>query len=217
MDHLMRTFLAATIALCPALATAETLTADIWVDNWFAMSVNGTQVIEDSVSITTERSFNAETTSFTADLPMTIAITAKDFKENDTGLEYIGTRRQQMGDGGLIAQFKDASGATVAVTDSNTRCLVVHRAPVDVSCADASNPVEGEGACASITTEIPADWTSPGFDDSAWPNATVHSERAVSPKDGYDEISWDGAAELIWSDDLVQDNTLLCRMVIGLD
>ena len=208
--------LVAVLALCPAFAVAEpqTLTADIWVDNWFAMSVNGALVLEDSVPITTERSFNAETATFTADLPMTIAIIAKDFKENDTGLEYIGTRRQQMGDGGLIAQFKDASGATVAVTNSDTRCLVVHRAPVDVTCAASFNPVEDTGACASEVTEIPADWTSPSFDDSGWPAATEHSARAVGPKGGYDEIRWDGSAALIWSNDLVQDNTLLCRMVI---
>ena len=30
-----------------------------------------------------------------------------------------------------------------------------------------------------------------------------------------DAIDWDRAAQLIWSEDLVQDNTLLCRMKIG--
>ncbi|ASJ73328.1 PEBP family protein [Granulosicoccus antarcticus] len=198
------------------LADSRELTAEVWVDNWFEMYANGEQVIEDSVSITTERSFNAETATFTAELPAVIAIQAKDFKENDTGLEYIGSRRQQMGDGGMIFQIKDAeSGEIVAVSNEDMKCLVVHRAPVDTSCADESNPVEGQGACASIVTDVPSDWTAPEFDDSAWPNAVEHSERDVSPKDGYDRIQWDDSAKLTWSDDLVQDNTLLCRVQTG--
>ena len=196
-------------------AQSSELTADIWVDNWFEMYVDGEKIIEDSVPITTERSFNAETASFTTDTPAVVAIMAKDFKENDTGLEYIGSNRQQMGDGGMIFQIKDAeTGDTVAVSDKNMRCLVVHRAPVDTSCAKESNPTVGQGACASETTDVPSDWTSASFDDSAWPAATEHSEREVRPKDGYDEISWDDNAKLIWSSDLVQDNTLLCRLVI---
>jgi len=198
-----------------AMAEPRSLRADIWVDNWFEMHVDGVKVIEDSVPITTERSFNAESVTFSADLPAQITFMAKDFKENDTGLEYIGTRRQQMGDGGLIAQIKDAeTGAVVGVTDAGMRCLVVHRAPLDVTCADEHDPRAGEGACAFDETAIPADWTSPDFDDSTWPTATEHTERAVSPRHGYDEITWDSAAKLVWSDDLVQDNTLLCRMTV---
>ena len=79
---------------------AETFSADVWADNWFEMHIDGTQVAEDSVPITTERSFNAESFEFEAERPFVIGLVAKDFKENDSGLEYIGTRRQQMGDGG---------------------------------------------------------------------------------------------------------------------
>jgi hypothetical protein len=213
----MRILLTTALILTAGSACAETrsLTADIWVDNWFEMYVNGAKVIEDSVPITTERSFNAETVTFSADLPITIAILAKDFKENDSGLEYIGSNRQQMGDGGMIAQFRDrATGKVVAVTDSNMRCLVVHHAPVEPSCADESNPVAGVGACGFVETPIPANWTDPAFDDSAWPAAVEHSAGEVRPKGGYDEIDWDGSARLVWSDDLVLDNTLLCRMTI---
>lgn len=199
----------------PSTAEPGSVTADVWVDNWFEMYVNGTKVIEDSVPITTERSFNAETVTFPADRPMTIAILAKDFKENDSGLEYIGTNRQQMGDGGMIAQFRDAStGQIVAVTDKNMRCKVVHRAPLDKSCANESNPIAGEGACAFEQAEIPDGWTAPDFDDSAWPMAVEYAASAVRPKDGYDEIEWDNTARLIWSDDLEQDNSLLCRMTV---
>jgi len=44
-----------------------------------------------------------------------------------------------------------------------------------------------------------------------------HSERALSPKDGYDRITWDSNAQLIWGRDLETDNTLLCRLVIEQD
>lgn len=83
--------------------------------------------------ITTERSFNAETAPFAAKGPLTIAIMARDFKENDTGLEYIGTKRQQMEDGGLIVQVKDTTTKKViAVSDNAMRCLVIHGALLGV-------------------------------------------------------------------------------------
>jgi hypothetical protein len=213
----MRALLTAALILTATTAVSEptSVTADIWVDNWFEIYVNGEKVLEDSVPITTERSFNAETVKFSAELPMTIAIMAKDFKENDSGLEYIGTNRQQMGDGGMIAQFHDAAtGALITATNSNMRCLVVQHAPVDRSCATESNPVAGTGACAFVEAEIPANWTAADFDDSAWPAAVQHSAREVSPKGGYDEITWDPSAQLVWSDDLVLDNTILCRLVV---
>ena len=214
----MRFILAVTTALAACAAQAETrdITADIWVDNWFTVYANGEMVMEDPVSITIERSFNAETETFSVDLPVVIAIEAKDFKENESGLEYIGTGRQQMGDGGMIAQFKDApTGNILAVTDASMKCLVVQHAPIEPSCEDETNPVAGEGACDFIATDIPADWTSPEFDDSDWPAAIVHSAADVGPKDGYDEITWDDSAELVWGESLKQDNTLLCRLTIS--
>ncbi len=190
--------------------------AEIWVDNWFSLAVNGKPLIEDSVAYNTERSFNAERITFSTTLPMTIAFEARDFKENDTGLEYIGTNRQQMGDGGMIAQFRDAAtGKTIGVTDKTMRCLVVHRAPLDRACASEKSPVAGQGVCNFSKTAMPENWTAPTFDDSSWPRAVEHSAREVSPKGGYDAITWDQSAKLVWSEDLVRDNTLLCRMTIS--
>lgn len=203
-----------TFFLLVQTVSADTYTAEVWADNWFSLSVNGTQVAEDSVPITTERSFNAESFSFTAERPFVLGLTAKDFKENDTGLEYIGTRKQQMGDGGVILQIKDASGMTVAVTDGGWKCMVAHRAPVNKSCAKEGNPVAGQGACGFEVTEEPAGWDTADFDASDWSSATEHSESSVRPKDGYDRISWDRNAQLIWGSDLETDNTMLCRFVI---
>ena len=94
--------------------------ADIWADNWFSMYVNGKLVGQDSVPITTTKSFNKETITFSASYPLTIAFVAKDYVENSSGLEYIGTSNQQIGDGGLSAQvIEKESQRIVAVTDKS--------------------------------------------------------------------------------------------------
>ena len=193
---------------------AETFSADVWADNWFEMRIDGTQVAEDSVPITTERSFNAESFEFEAERPFVIGLVAKDFKENDSGLEYIGTRRQQMGDGGVIVQIKDAAGATVSISTADWQCLVTHTAPLDKSCEDEAKPVAGKGVCAFEAMDEPNGWDRTGFDASNWPHAKEFSEREVSPKDGYDRIDWVEDARLIWGPDLEQSNTILCRQTV---
>ena len=111
---------------------SSTFTAEVWADNWFSLYVNGQLVGEDSVPITTERSFNAETITFTATYPLTIAMITKDYKETDSGLEYIGEPNQQMGDGGFVAQFTDtATGAIIATTNGDWRGFVIQTAPLN--------------------------------------------------------------------------------------
>lgn len=186
---------------------------EVWADNWFALYLNEEFLVEDSVAITTERSFNAEVFTFKADYPFVLNFVIKDFKENDTGLEYIGQRNQQMGDGGFIAQFTDTGTNQVfAVTDADWKCMVIHQAPLDKSCADESNPVANQGPCGFIAVDEPQSWKSADFDDGAWEQAAVYSESQVGPKDGYDQISWNPAAKLIWTSDLETDNTILCRL-----
>ena len=193
-------------------AAASEFKAEVWADNWFALYVNGELVGEDSVPITTERSFNAETITFTATYPLTIAIEAKDFKETDSGLEYIGERNQQMGDGGIIAQITDLStGKVVAVTNSAWQVLVIHRAPLNPECEKAANP---DTACRFERTDAPAGWTSADFDAGSWTPATEWSEGAVRPKDGYNRIQWHDSARLIWGSDLEVDNTILLRLTV---
>ena len=188
-------------------------TAEVWADNWFALYVNGELVGEDSVPITTERSFNAEVIEFSATYPLTIGIEAKDFKETDSGLEYIGTDRQQMGDGGIIAQITDrCTGERIAVTSDAWKALVIHRAPLNPECVDDATP---DVTCEFESTEAPDDWMSADFDDSEWDAATVWSVNDVQPKDGYEEITWDESAELIWGSDLKIDNTVLLRFSVG--
>lgn len=189
--------------------------ANVWADNWFALYSGGNLILEDSVPITTERSFNAESFTFNADYPIQLNFIFKDFRENDSGLEYIGARNQQMGDGGFIAQFFDSdTNQLIEYSNPSWKCIVIHEAPLDKSCESLSNPIAGEGACKYRSVEEPMGWKSPEFDDSDWISAITHSASAISPKGGYDEIEWDNHAELLWSSDLESDNTLLCRATI---
>ncbi|MCV3270171.1 PEBP family protein [Roseobacter sinensis] len=196
-----------------AQANERVVVIEVWADNWFEVFVNGELVLTDPVPITTERSFNAESLTLSIDVPAQVSIKARDFTENDTGLEYIGTPRQQMGDGGLIAQVTDAaSGDVLAATDANTRCFVVHRAPLDPACATERAPIAGEGSCTFSELAEPEGWASLDFEDEGWPSAITYSEDEVSPRRGYRDIVWTEPAALIWSDSLLLDNALLCRL-----
>lgn len=196
-------------------STTHKFKAEVWGDNWFAFYVGETLVKEDSVPITTERSFNSETFTFEAAYPLQLNIVAKDFKANDTGLEYIDTRRQQMGDGGIIAQFTDLeTGNVIAVTNQNWKALVTHKAPLDAGCADSSNPVAGVGPCGFESIDEPKNWRASSFNDQAWKSATEHTEAAVRPKDGYMRIRWHPTARIIWGNDLEKDNTVLLRYTV---
>ena len=192
-----------------------TFQLEAWADNWFAAYLGEELIVEDSVSITTERSFNAETAVFEASYPLTLNFILKDFKENDTGLEYIGERNQQMGDGGFILQLTDLStGDVVAVSNAEWACTVIHEAPLDKSCENETNPVAGVAPCEFVDLGEPDGWKAADYDDSSWTATTVHSASEVSPKDGYDQISWDPDAELIWGPDLETNNTILCRVTV---
>lgn len=203
------------VASAAATEGAIEFRMDAWADNWFVAFNGETLLVEDSVPITTERSFNAETVQFRADYPLQLNFVLKDFKENDSGLEYIGTPRQQMGDGGFIMQLTDLrNNRVVAVSDANWVCSVIQSAPLDEACRGEANPVAGVAPCTFIERPKPDGWKRPDFDDDRWPAATVHSRAAVGPKGGYDGISWDPEAKFIWGPDLKKDNTVLCRVTV---
>ena len=196
---------------------ASTFKMEVWADNWVAAYLGDTLIVEDSVSISTERSFNAEAVTFNANYPLHLNFILKDFKENDTGLEYIGAGNQQMGDGGFIMQLTDtSSGAVVAVSNADSwACTVIHEAPLDKSCEDESNPVAGTAPCDFTDSGEPEGWKAFDFDDSSWTAATVHSAISVKPKGGYDQISWNANAKIIWGPDLETNNTVLCRVTVA--
>ena len=186
---------------------------EVWADNWFALWSGDTQVAEDSVPITTERSFNAETFEFDAEFPITLNSVIKDYVQDDTGLEYIGLPNQQIGDGGFIMQVTDlTTGRVVAASGPAMRCLVIFEAPLNPACATDPQPAQ---TCMFRRDPEPVGWRSAGFDTSSWEAATVYTAAEVGPKEGYFTITWAPAAQLVWTSDLKLDNTLLCKLTVA--
>ncbi len=190
-------------------SSTHTFVAEVWADNWFSLYANGMLVGEDSVPITTERSFNSETITFTATYPLSIAVISKDYSEGPSGLEYIGGPKQQMGDGGFIVQITDkATGSVVIATSSAWKGLVVQTAPLNPECEKSTDPTS---ECRFEQLDEPTDWQSPTFDPSAWTSATEYTAAEVGTKDGYDSILWDASAHLVWGSNLKTQNTILWR------
>lgn len=201
-----------TTHISPVNAAGKSIafTAEVWADNWFALYINGKLVGQDSVPITTERSFNSERITFKATYPLTIGLIGKDFKENDSGLEYIGSNRQQIGDGGVVLQIKEStSGKVIATTSKKWRVLAIQQAPLNSECVTSNDPLRD---CKSIEKAVPSNWSKSSYSDTKWRYAREYSESDVGVKDGYSEIQWDSKAKLIWGEDLKADNTLLFRL-----
>jgi phosphatidylethanolamine-binding protein (PEBP) family uncharacterized protein len=193
-------------------STSIAFQAEVWVDNWFSLYVNGKKVGEDSVQFNTEKSFNSSTIKFTATYPFEVGVVARDYIENDTGLEYIGRSNQQIGDAGFIMQIREVkTGKIVSTSSSKWRSLVIQRAPLNPDCVSSKNPLTD---CKSMKSEIPSGWSLKSFKDSSWKSSAEFSKEAVGVKDGYFDFTWNSAAQLIWSSDLKLDNTVLFRVLV---
>ena len=192
-----------------ATSKALSFQAEIWVDNWFELYVNGKKIAQDSVPIITERSFNSAKVKFTATYPFTVGIIARDYTENASGLEYIGKPNQQIGDGGFVLQIRElAKNTVIGVTDKTWRTLVINKAPLNPECVTSSKPLTD---CKFQQIATPSSWAQKTYNDKQWLNATEYSKEEVGVKDGYFDISWSPLAQLIWSGDLKLDNYLLLR------
>lgn len=217
MKRLLASFLILLAIPFPATSHASvsksiTFQAEVWADNWFSLYVNGKKIGEDSVAITTEKSFNSEKIKFSATYPLTIGVMAKDFTENASGLEYIGKPNQQIGDAGFILQIREVvSGNVVAYTSKEWKVLTINKAPINPVCVSSSNPMSD---CKYTNTKFDIAWSSVGYKDTAWKFATEFSKESVGVKDGYFDFTWATAAALIWSSDLKLDNTILLRKVV---
>ena len=193
-------------------ATTNSFTAEIWVDNWFALYINGKKIAEDSTPFNTEKSFNSQKVKFQASYPFTVGVVARDYVAGDSGLEYIGTSRQQIGDGGFVMQIRDnKSGQVIAATDQSWKALVTFKSPLNEDCATSTAP---EIDCKFLKIATPSNWSSTNFNDSKWDKSIEYTQEAVGVKEGYFDLSWSNVAKLIWSRDLRLDNTILFRKKI---
>lgn len=169
-------------------AMSDTIKGSIYVDNWFALYINGKLIAVDPIDFLPHNQVNLD---ILPEYPMTIAVLAKDNADPATGLEY----GDHIGDAGFILRFADGT-----VTSAKWKAKAVFRGPVN---NDVRNP-EVE------YLPVPANWFAPDFDDSDWPLAREFSEQDVRPDGNY--VAGDfGGARFIWSDDLGVDNTVLFR------
>ena len=170
----------------------DTVTANIYADNWFKLYINGKLTAVDSIDFMPH---NVISVDILPEYPMTIAVMAKDNADAKTALEY---NDFNIGDGGFIMKIGND-----VVSDSTWKAKNFFHGPIG---GDMSNPkVE--------YYDIPKNWYSTDFDDSSWANATEHTEEAVGPKDPFYQKDFSGA-KFIWTDDLKLDNTILFRAVI---
>ncbi|MCE9612553.1 MAG: YHYH protein [Chthoniobacter sp.] len=169
-------------------AMTDTMKAEIYADNWFALYINGRLAVVDPIAFLPH---NVVSVDLLPEYPMTIAVIAHDNADAKTGLEY----GNHIGDAGFVLKFADGT-----VTDGTWKVKAIERGPIG---GDIANP--------RVETEPrPANWFAPDFDDSKWESATVFTEQQVNPKQPYFEHDFKGA-QFIWSKDLGLDNTVLFR------
>ena len=170
----------------PRMSDTERL--HVYADNWFALYINGELVAVDSIKFTPH---NVVSVDVLPEYPMTIAVLVKDNADAKTGLEY-GTN---IGDGGFILKL----GETV-VSNASWRARSFFHGPI------AGNRNQPKVRY----TPLPDNWSSVGFDDSAWDTASVFTDREVGPKDVFNPADFSGA-KFIWTKDLALDNTVILR------
>jgi hypothetical protein len=169
-------------------AMTDTIKANVYADNWFALYINGKLTAVDSIDFIPH---NVVSVDVLPEYPMTIAVLAKDNADPRTGLEY----GDQIGDGGFILKLGDGT-----VTNATWKAKSFSRGPIG---GDAKNPKVEQ-------TPIPENWFAVNFDDRAWLNAREYSLERVNPKESFHQADFAGA-KFIWTDDLDLDNTVIFR------
>lgn len=210
---------------------SEEFTAYLFADNYFELYVNGKLLAVDPVPFTP---FNSNVVRFKADRPLTIAVKMIDWEETlGLGLESNRGTKFHPGDGGLVAQFKDAAGKTIAITDASWKAQTFYTAPiVDRSCLVTKGTVRDSSACDNQTIKdaastsaahwtVPNNWMNADFDDSAWPAAVTFTNDTVGVNNKRSYTNFvevfddkDADAEFIWSSNLVLDNLVLLRTTV---
>ena len=169
-------------------AMTDTIKANMYADNWFAMYINGKLVAVDSIDFLPH---NVVSIDMLPEYPMTIAVLAKDNADPKTGCEY----GRAIGDGGFILKFADGT-----VTDASWKAKSVFHGPIG---GDTANPTVR-------TEELPERWYAVEFDDSTWDSAVEYSEERIQPKEPFYQHDFKGA-KWIWTADLDLDNTVILR------
>ncbi|MFN9994027.1 MAG: hypothetical protein ACK54H_11840 [Phycisphaerales bacterium] len=170
---------------------SDTVSANMYADNWFMLAINGRIVAVDSIDFLPH---NVVSVDILPEYPMTIAVLAKDNADPVTGCEY----GRAIGDGGFILKFGDGT-----VTDATWKAKCFHHGPIDGNVDQPKVRVEA----------IPDRWFSVDFDDSMWNNAVEYTQDRIDPKEPFFEHDFKDA-KWIWTSDLNLDNTVVFRKLI---
>lgn len=210
----------------------EVISAHIFGDNYYEIYVNGTLVAVDAVPYWP---FNPGVVRFRVKRPFTVAFKLVDWEENlGIGSEIMSGVPYHLGDGGLAAVFKDASGATIGVTNSSWTAQKYYVGPlIDPECLNINGGARLSDACELPRPEngedvysafwpVPENWAEPDFDQSGWQPATLYTNEEIGRSlkrpayENYPDIfdNPEADAVFIWSSNLQLDNLVLVRAVI---
>jgi hypothetical protein len=209
----------------------ELITAFVFADNYFEMYVKGVPVGRDKAPYT---QFNSSLLRFRVKRPFTIAMLLVDWEEHlGIGTEANGPSPYHAGDGGMVAVFRDESGAVIAKTGSNWKAQTYYIAPVkDLTCPVETGNQRLSGNCNTqdaadgsgwygLHWPRPANWFADDFDAAAWPAALEYSNAEVGVNnkpaytnftDVFDQPGNDAA--FIWSSNLILDNEVLVQHTV---
>lgn len=203
-------------------ANGELITGFLFADNYFELYVNGVLVGVDPVPFTP---FNSCVVKFRVAKPYTLAVKLVDWEENPgLGTEINNNSNYHPGDGGFIAQFSDGT-----VTDASWKVQTYYIAPIQnldevVEMPDGSHSTANanltptcDDQCYGVHYPIPPSWMLKGFDEQGWQNATLYTAAQVTNQAAYTNFAntaWPDA-RFIWSANLILDNVVLARKVVG--
>lgn len=213
-------------------AAGEIITAYVFADNYFEMYINGVPVGKDKVPFT---QFNSSIVRFKVNRPFTIAMLLVDWEERmGVGSETNGGFQYHIGDGGMVAVFKDANNNIIAKTGSDWKAQTFYTAPImNLNCATESGTSRLSANCSTADSNSgtnyyglhwarPTNWTTASFDDSTWPSATTYTNATigVDNKPAYTNFIniFDDAtndAQFIWSKNVILDNEVIVRKTVA--
>lgn len=211
----------------------ELITAYFFADNYFELYINGVPVAKDNVPYT---QFNSNIVRFRVNRPFTIAVMLVDWEEHlGTGCELSNGFQYHMGDGGLVAVFKDSLGQIIAKTDGDWRAQTFYTAPIlNLTCPTESGNYRLSDTCSTqdsnngaayygLHWSLPSNWMDPSFNDQSFPMASLFSNAVVGVNNKPAYTNFTGIfddplqdAQFIWSTNLILDNLVLTRYTVPL-
>lgn len=163
----------------------ETITGTIYCDNNFTFFINGEIIAQDPVETFPHNAHNS-TFTILKDEAVVFAITARDWSDETTGLEYD---NRCLGDGGLRAMFSNG-----VVTNATWKCWTSLYGPVNWQACYAADPRDAaikvlpsckapkvppfEG-CYTRMREVPTGWATLDFDATSWEYAIEYDDDFV--------------------------------------